>query len=102
MSLTRRQIAAARAREGIPVSLILEELVRHLRGKRDLTPTQIRAAEILLKKAMPDLQSVEMTADMTVRDATELSREELIRIASGSSEGAAEAADGDGEPAAVH
>jgi hypothetical protein len=102
MSVTRRQLAAARAREGIPVSLILEELVKHLRGRRDLTATQIRAAEILLKKAMPDLQSVEMTADMTVRDATELSREELLRIAAGGGAGATEAADGDGEPAAVH
>jgi hypothetical protein len=72
--ITRRQLALLRAREGIPVSAILERLGQHLDGKTELTATQLRAAEILLRKSMPDLTSVEMsgTLETTVRSADEL------------------------------
>jgi hypothetical protein len=101
-TLTRRRYAAARAREGIPVSLILNKLVKHVKGGVDLTVTQLRAAEILLKKAMPDLQAVEHSGDIGNRNATELSREELERIAAGSGNGAAPAFKGNGDASGLH
>lgn len=72
--LTRRKFAHARAREGIPVSLILERLCGHLNGAVELSPTQIRAAEILLKKSIPDLTAVEHSGSIenTVVTAEEL------------------------------
>lgn len=100
--ITRRQLAAAKAREGIPVSLIVRKLARCVSGKEDMSPTQLRASEILLKKAMPDLSAVEHSGDVTHRQASELSREELMRIAASGSAGVVEAGRGDGEPAAVH
>lgn len=48
--------AATRAR--IKVSVILSYLYRHVRGEVELSMSQIRAAEILLRKVLPDLQSI--------------------------------------------
>ena len=100
--VTRRRLAAAKAREGIPVSLILGQLVKHMRGKVDMSPTQVRAAEILLKKAMPDLTATEDTGEMYAREASELSREELERIARGGGERVDPPAGRDSESPAVH
>lgn len=46
-------------REKIRVSMLLNRLRNHVLGRIDMSPTQLRAAEILLKKTMPDLASVE-------------------------------------------
>lgn len=100
--ITRRRLAAARAREGIPVGLIIGKLARCVSGKVEMTPVQIRAAEILLKKAMPDLQAVEHSGDIGNRDAAQLSREELERIAAGGREGTAEEAGCEGESPSLH
>lgn len=100
--VTRRQLAAARAREGIPVSLIIRKLGSHIAGRADLSPTQIRAAEILLKKSLPDLTAVEHSGEMTSRHVSELSREELERIAAGGSERTDPPAGRDEEPAGLH
>lgn len=48
-------------REKIQVSQLLNRLTDHALGKCEMTPTQVRAIEILLKKKLPDLQAVEMT-----------------------------------------
>jgi hypothetical protein len=72
--LTRRRLAWARAREGIPVSLIIDKLGDHVKGDAELSVTQIRACEILLKKAMPDLQSVDHEGSI---DTTAVTAEEL-------------------------
>jgi len=49
------------ARQKIRVSEILTRLLKHVDGSVEMSPTQIRAAEILLKKALPDLSSVELS-----------------------------------------
>lgn len=56
----------------------------------------------LLRKAVPDLRSLEITGDVTHHDITQLSVEELTNIAAGSGEGVTSAASGDGEPSVVH
>ena len=44
-------------------SNILNALIEHAEGRRDMSPTQVSAALGLLKKALPDLSSVEMTGE---------------------------------------
>lgn len=51
---------AADVRGQIQVSKITERLTAHGDGKIDLSPTQVRAYEILLKKVLPDLQVQEL------------------------------------------
>lgn len=42
-------------RDKIQVSMIIERLVKHVNDEVDMKPTQLKAAEILLKKVAPDL-----------------------------------------------
>jgi hypothetical protein len=39
----------------------MERLVGHVEGTNDMTQTQIKAADILLRKIVPDLARTEMT-----------------------------------------
>jgi hypothetical protein len=48
-------------RDKIQAIRIVEELQRHVFGDRDMTSTEIRAAEILLNKTVPNLQTTELT-----------------------------------------
>lgn len=52
----------------IQTSQLLNRLTDHAlgRGKKavELSPTQVRSIEILLKKALPDLSAVEHTGDI--------------------------------------
>lgn len=50
-------------RQRIRVSQLLNRLNNHAAGKCEMSQTQVRAAEILLKKSLPDLSSVEMTGE---------------------------------------
>lgn len=45
----------------IQVSVISGRLYDHMQGKCAMTPTQIKAADILLKKLVPDLGRTEVT-----------------------------------------
>jgi hypothetical protein len=42
--------------------MIINRLVDHALGECEMTSTQVRAADILLKKVMPDLSSTEVDA----------------------------------------
>lgn len=53
-------------RRKIQASQILNRLSNHVAGKVELSATQIRAAEILLRKVLPDLSAVEHTGDVTL------------------------------------
>jgi hypothetical protein len=48
-------------RAKIQASQLINRLSDHVDGKIELSQTQVRAAEILLKKSIPDLSAVEMT-----------------------------------------
>jgi hypothetical protein len=50
-------------RAKIQASMLIRGLHDHFEGKRDLTATQLKSAEILLRKSVPDLSSVEMSTD---------------------------------------
>lgn len=42
----------------IQASAIIGRLQKHIDGSVDMSPTQVRAAEILLKKSLPDLSQI--------------------------------------------
>ena len=50
-----------KTREKIQKSQIVNSLINHALGKTEMSATQVRAAEILLKKILPDLQSIALT-----------------------------------------
>lgn len=53
-------------RQKIQASQLCNRLHKHAFGEIEMTATQVRSAEILLKKAMPDLSSVEGSVDAEV------------------------------------
>ena len=51
-------------RERIQTSQLINVLQTHaLSGENEITPTRMKAIEILLRKSLPDLSSVEMTGE---------------------------------------
>ena len=54
-------------RAKIQTSQLINRLSDHVLGKLELSPTQVRAAEILLKKTIPDLSSAENKTEVTHR-----------------------------------
>jgi hypothetical protein len=67
----------------IETAKVLKRLQAHFFGEIDLTPTQIRVAEILLRKTVPDLSQTDITDTVTHRYVVEVSakltREEWIK-----------------------
>jgi hypothetical protein len=45
----------------IQAGVILDRLVKHVNGEIEMTASQIKAADILLKKTVPDLARTEVT-----------------------------------------
>ena len=52
-----------RTRAKIQTSQLLNRLFSHANGEVEMTATQVRAAEVLLKKTLPDLSAVELGSD---------------------------------------
>ena len=53
-----------RWRNKIRVSMLLNHLRNHVLGRNNMSPTQVRAAEILLRKCLPDLASIEHSGEI--------------------------------------
>lgn len=51
-------------RDKIAKSNILNALIEHCEGKREMSSTQVTAGLGLLKKVMPDLQTIEGSMDL--------------------------------------
>jgi len=49
-----------RTRDKIQTSQLINRLMGHVNGECELTATQVRAAEVLLKKTLPDVSNVTM------------------------------------------
>lgn len=73
MSLTHRQKTGVAL--AINASKIVSRFQKHMDGDLELTPTQIRAGEILLDRALPKLSAVEQTV---IDPASALSEEEIL------------------------
>lgn len=50
-------------RRRIKCTLLLKKLEDHALGEQEMSQTQIRAAEIVLRKAVPDLSAVQHSGD---------------------------------------
>lgn len=64
MAATRRNaMLIEEAREKIRTTQLINRLQDHALGELELSQTQIRAVEILLKKRVPDLQAMTLQGD---------------------------------------
>jgi len=54
-----------RWRDKIRGSMLINHLRNHVYGRIKMSPTQLRAAEILLRKVFPDLTAVEHSGEVT-------------------------------------
>ena len=61
-------------RDKINASQLITVLGKHATGQCELKNTQIKAAEILLKKVIPDLKSVDHTFDEKGLTVTHITR----------------------------
>lgn len=80
-----------KVRERIRTGLLVKRLMLHAVGKLDITPSQMKATEILLRKTLPDLSATEHSGEIISRHANELSDAELADIAASSRAGTVEA-----------
>lgn len=53
----------------IDTTTIVNKLFSHIKGENKMEATQIRAADILLKKTLPDLSAIEQSIDQDSVDA---------------------------------
>lgn len=89
-------------RERISATLLLKRLQDHVVGDAELSATQIKAAEILLKKCMPDLSAVEHSGEIEHKRLEEMTDAELLAIASRGRRAVSGAEVGEAESARVH
>ena len=62
MAARKRKITLSDSwKEKIQASQIMNRLLRHVEGEIELSGTQVKAADILLKKVVPDLARTENT-----------------------------------------
>jgi hypothetical protein len=56
-------------RAKIQTTMLIKRLQDHAEGKVDMSPTQIKAAEVLLRKSAPDLSSTTLEAGEGLAEA---------------------------------
>lgn len=75
-------------RRKIQTSMIVNRLTDHILGEVEMQSSQVTAALGLIKKTLPDLSAVDMTATVDdKRTAADYSREELAEIVSNATDG---------------
>ena len=84
VALSPRQIARIRGQIATHVRDLMPQAVEAARGERTWSNQQVTIFRTLLSKVVPDLSQSHSTVDITTRQVTELTREELEAIASGS------------------
>lgn len=105
MAARKKTFQDERTRKKIQTTQLINRLSKFIEGEVELTSTQVRAIEVLLKKALPDLQAIEqvVSGDLTVSDARTITDEQLAAvIQAGSSEGVAGQTDSESESSIVH
>lgn len=64
MAATKRNaMNIEEARKKIQTTQLINRLQNHAYGKNEMTPTQVRAVEILLKKSIPDLSAITLAGE---------------------------------------
>ena len=59
-------------RDKIKTSMLVNAVINHVPRNKNMVSTQIRAAEILLKKVLPDLSSIEAVVETAVKNPSAL------------------------------
>lgn len=67
MTTNRRKPYPEVARERIEGAKLINKLADHAEGICEMSSTQIKAAEILLRKVVPDLKAVEHSGTLTTK-----------------------------------
>lgn len=81
-----------RTREKIQTSQLVNRLTNHILNNAEMSSTQIRAAEILLNKTLPNLASIDSYVETSNQSVKDISDEQLATIATTGSTGATEQA----------
>jgi folate-dependent tRNA-U54 methylase TrmFO/GidA len=84
VALSPRQISRIRGQIASHVRDLMPQAVEAARGERTWSNQQVTIFRALLAKVVPDLSQSHSTVDITTRQVTELTRDELEAIASGS------------------
>lgn len=63
MAARNRPGLSENTRKRIQTTMLVKRLEEHILGNAEISSTQMRAIEILLKKTLPDLSSIEHTGD---------------------------------------
>src|SRR5882724_9174796 len=100
MQIGQRQRTISKRR--IKASKLMDRLHQHGMGEIQMSSTQIRAAEVFIKKVIPDLSAIEHSGEIAHRNVDELSDAELHEIAAGRGADPAEPQSGADEPPPVH
>ena len=82
MAARNRPGLSENTRKRIQSTMLVKALADHAVGKNDMSATQVRAAEILLKKTLPDLSQTTIDADVTAREVAPLTPEIAQAISS--------------------
>lgn len=72
-------------RERIETATLVDKLQAHVKdpGKAPLSMTQLKAADILLRKSIPDLKAIEHSGEINKQRVEDMSDAELADIAAG-------------------
>jgi hypothetical protein len=89
-------------RQRIKTAHIVSRLQKHIRGTLELSTTQIKACEILLRKTLPDQCSIAHSGTIETIKAEELNDATLAHIASAGGTGITEAPGSQKEPSELH
>jgi len=60
MAIRKRLSHDDKTREKIQTSQLINRLTKFVNGDVELSPAQVRAIEVLLKKTLPDLQAISL------------------------------------------
>jgi hypothetical protein len=75
----RNAMRIAETRQRISITQIVDRLTKHMLGEIEMSVTQLRAAEILLKKVLPDLHESNSHTTVDQRVTVEDSRADRER-----------------------
>jgi len=71
MAARKRIGLSENTRERIKTTMLVNRLTDHILGKVELSATQVRGIEILLKKTLPDVSSIQVDANVTTNSHEE-------------------------------
>lgn len=72
MAIRKRLSHDDKTREKIQTSQFINRLTQFINGKIELSPAQVRAIEVLLKKTLPDLQAVSLDGKLDAQVVGEI------------------------------